>query len=102
MPEFERDASRNLLQFRARFWEEGFTARGLGYLLQDRLPLHVQCPARSAAHLHDPDAVNLHAGFLEQFAQFAVGVARGVVLPIRDQEYRVAVVAALPDLLDPQ
>src|SRR5262245_11494908 len=102
MPEFERDAARNLLQFRARFGEEGFAARGLRDLLQDRLPLHVQRPAGPAAYFDNPDAVNLHAGFLEQLAQFAVGVARGVVLTVGDQEYRVAAVAALLDLLDPQ
>src|SRR5262245_52101161 len=102
MPEFERDAGRGVFQLRARSWEEGFTARGLRYLLKDRLPLHVQRPASSAAYFDNPDAVNLHAGFLEQFAQFAVGVARGVVLTVRDQEYRVAAVAALLDLLDPE
>src|SRR5215510_9955911 len=102
MPEFERDAGRGVFQLRARSREEGFAARGLRYLLQDRLPLHVQGSARAAAHLYDPDAVNLHAGLLEQFAQFAVGLARRVVLPVGDQEYRVAAVATLLDLLDPQ
>src|SRR5262249_1164384 len=62
MPEFERDAGRNLLQFRARFGEEGFAARGLRYLLQNRLPLHVQRPASPAAYFDNPDAVNLYAG----------------------------------------
>src|SRR5262245_23279135 len=102
MPEFERDAGRGVFQLRARSGEEGFTASGLRDLLQDRLPLHVQRPASSAAHLYDPDAVYLHSGFLEQLPQLAVGVARGVVLTVRDQEYRVAAVAALLDLLDPQ
>src|SRR5262245_15555479 len=102
MPEFERDAGRGVFQFRARSREEGFAARGLRNLLQDGLPLHVQRPARRAAQLYYPDAVDLHAGFLEQLAQLAVGVARGVVLPVRDQEYRVAVMAALLDLLDPK
>src|SRR5215470_9145636 len=102
MPEFERDAGRGVFQLRARSWEESFAARGLRYLLKDRLPLHVQRPAGRAAHLDNPDAVNLHAGFLEQLAQFAVCVARGVVLTVRDQEYRVAAVTALLDLLDPQ
>src|SRR5262252_3760756 len=102
MPEFERDAARNLLQFRARFGEEGFAARGLRDLLQDRLPLHVQRPASSAAYFDNPDAVDLHAGFLEQLAQFAVCVSRRVVLTVRDQEYRVSAVAPLLDLLDPE
>src|SRR5215467_7464869 len=102
MPEFERDAGRGVFQLRARSREEGFTARGLRDLLQDRLPLHVQGPAGPAAYFDNPDAVNLHAGFLEQLAQFVVGVARGVVLTVGDQEYRVAAVAALLDLLDPQ
>src|SRR5262245_13437553 len=102
MPEFERDAGRNLLQFRARFGEEGFTARVLRNLLKDRLPLHVQRPAGRAAHLDNPDAIYLHAGLSEALPQLAVGVARGVVLPVRDQEYRVAAVAALLDLLDPE
>src|SRR5262245_46641117 len=92
MPEFERDAGRNFLQFRARFGEEGFAARGLRYLLKASLPLHVQRPARSAANLYDPDAIYLHAGFLEQFPQLAVGVARRVVLTVGDQEYRVAAI----------
>src|SRR5262245_52232434 len=76
MPEFDRDAGRNLLQFRARFGEEGFTARGLGYLLKDRLPLHVQRTASRATHFNDPDAVNLHAGLSETLPQLAVCVAR--------------------------
>src|SRR5215813_9514810 len=50
MPEFERDAGRGVFQLRARPWEEGFTARGLRYLLKYRLPLHVQRPASSAAY----------------------------------------------------
>src|SRR5262249_55329537 len=89
-------------QLRARSWEESFAACGLRYLLKDRLPLHVQRPARSAAHFDNPDAVNLHAGFLEQLAQFAVGVSRGVVLTVRVEEDRVAAGTALLDLLDPQ
>src|SRR5262245_6923739 len=102
MPEFERDAGRGVFQLRARSREKSFAAGGLRYLLKDRLPLHVQRPACPAAYFDNPDAVNLHAGFLEQLAQFAVGVARGVVLTVRDQEYRVAAVTALLDLLDPQ
>src|SRR5262245_26490350 len=87
MPEFERDAGGNLLQFRARFGEEGLAARGLRDLLQGRLPLHIQCSARSAAHLYDSDAIYLHAGLFESLAQFSVGVARGVVLPVADAAY---------------
>src|SRR5262249_20165890 len=80
MPEFERDASRGVFQLRARSWEEGFAARSLRDLLQDRLPLHVQRPASPAAYFDNPDAVYLHAGFLEQFAQFAVSVAIKILL----------------------
>src|SRR5215475_5233509 len=71
MPEFERDAARNLLQFRARFGEEGFAARGLRDLLQDRLPLHVQGPAGRAAHLDNPDAIYLHAALSEALSYLA-------------------------------
>src|SRR5262245_47140765 len=75
MPEFERDAGRGVFQLRARPGEEGLAARGLRYLLQDRLPLYIQRTARSAAYFDNPDAIYLHAGLLEQFAQFPVGVA---------------------------
>src|SRR5262245_28495541 len=102
MPEFQRDTGRGVFQLRARSGEEGLTARGLRDLLQDRLPLYVQRPARSTAYFDNPDAVNLYAGLLEQLAQFAIGVARGIVLTVGDQEQRVAAVAALFDLLDPE
>jgi hypothetical protein len=46
--------------------------------------------------------INLHAGISETLPQLAIAVARGVVLTVRDQEYRVAAVAALLDLLDPE
>src|SRR5262249_56116479 len=60
MSEFERDAARNLLQFPARFGEEGFAARGLRDLLQDRLPLHVHRPPGPAPPSSHPPPVTLH------------------------------------------
>src|SRR5262245_66435464 len=82
MPEFERDARRGVFQLRARSGEEGFAARGLRDLLQNRLPLHIQCSARSAAHLYDSAPVYLDAGLLDQFTQFPVCLARGLVVPV--------------------
>src|SRR5262245_65762546 len=96
MPEFERDAGRGVFQLRARSREEGLAARGLRDLLQDRLPLHVQRPACPAAYFDNPDAVNLHAGFIEQLAQVAVGVAVGGFLTAGALQY---VFWSLPDPL---
>ena len=57
--------------------------RDLGYLFKNRLSLQIECPARSAAHLDDSNAVDLNVGFLEELLQLTIGIPRRVVLPVQ-------------------
>src|SRR5262245_58214431 len=78
-------------------WEEGFAARELRDLFEDVLTFQVEQPIFGSPGLHDTDAINLHAGFLQRLAQFVVGVARRIVLTIRDEQQRALAMAGLLD-----
>ena len=80
---------------------ENLPARRLRDLFEDRLALQIERVAGAAAEFDNPDTIDLDVSFLEQL-QFAVGIARGVVLAVGDEQNRPLVVAPLFDLFDPE